>query len=518
MAWEPSGPTRQSPTPAGVDMEPYNEDLCNSDNLMYDETFRFSDDRGAMPTPTDGSHSASQAGSPTDGEMHCLRGAFIAVSWKQVVVWFTDKFTAHGIPRVFDDSYRLAFRLFWTALVVACAAFLLVGTVGIMIDYFDYPTVSNIEYEVEVERVFPKILVCPSTGFLTSETDRSVIFNSAGYNATAVPVWYTIAAFTSLGWPLISRIFGKANVSKYWSSIFIPVETGGACAVFNSNGEFKAPSAYSRLQLTLMLEPVHYANKYSLNPALVQGWYVAIVDQDVALSPGSITAHQFLLRPGDHAQVLLSKVITDQTDAQSPKFSCNETPGYDPAVCLDEESQALEVAQCGCTLHTSDAARNCYAMGLSDAELDARQSCSLQALTGNSAAITAKCLPACTTTRYERHISTGMFPSTASWNSFWSWFFPWRERQLVADGWLYPRDIQNLTYLREVTGHMAIGFQDLSVTTTRRELKYENWYSLLENVGGLWSFWMGFSIITFVELCLVPCVLMVRGCQNKKTD
>ena len=482
---------------------------------MYKEDLYHDDDMYSMPpvpTPDPRYQAAPEEAGPVEEEMKGAKKARIALSWDQAVIWLTDRFTAHGIPRIFDFDYALAFRLFWILLVLACGTFLLYGTINLLIEYFGYPNVSLIEYELETERRFPKVVICPTNSFLTSETNHSLLFESAGYNATAVPVWFTIASFSFSGTPAMRDLSGKTNVSQYWDPAFVPAGWGGACAVFNSNGDFVVTSALSTLMVLVALEPEYYANDYTLRPAPLQGWTVAIVEPEVEVNAFILGQEEVVAPPGYYTSLKVDKERIDQTDAQSPKFSCDEGTNYSFEVCLYQEAVEAEVEKCNCSFSATNGAQNCLALGLD------REDCIAAVWEAHSAAIHAACQPACTSTQYEVRSSAAFFISSVYFNGAFQTENYLRQLQLEQDGWAYPKYDTDLASVRETMGFVSIQFNDLSSTTTRRELKYSDWYNLFEKVGGLWSFWMGFSITTLIELCMVPLVLLLPVCQKRKTD
>lgn len=70
--------------------------------------------------------------------------------------------------------------------------------------------------------------------------------------------------------------------------------------------------------------------------------------------------------------------------------------------------------------------------------------------------------------------------------------------------------------LRQSVLMLSIGPSDIAKEQISIDLKYPDAFALISSIGGTWSFWLGFSIVTFAELFLTPLVVTIRLIRGKK--
>ncbi|XP_019640449.1 PREDICTED: degenerin-like protein asic-2 [Branchiostoma belcheri] len=85
-----------------------------------------------------------------DGNTSSLGGL-----WKN----FRENSSAHGIPRT-STATSMVRRVMWSLLFLGACAYFIFQFHGLMVKYFSYPVVTNVEILFEPEVTFPAVAVC----------------------------------------------------------------------------------------------------------------------------------------------------------------------------------------------------------------------------------------------------------------------------------------------------------------------------------------------------------------------
>ena len=451
----------------------------------------------------------------TAGDTHVkpavpARGARMT-AYDVFVDWFTDKFTGHAIPRALETEPPIVYRLFWIALVVACIVNLTYGTVAVIQEYFEFPVASSVSAQDVPQHDFPRVAICPSTSFISGSKPED-LYTKEGFARAAAPAWLTILGLEFDGEPHLWAP-GKEEVQGLIDNGTLEVrriqgDWGGACVVFNPGNTATSTSTFNTLSMQLSLDQYWFPHtSYGFGAPHV-GWTLIILPPGTSFTPAVNSENRFLIAPGSLQNIKIQPRRLDQTKRQrSGGFHCSDNTSYHRLRCLDEWMEYWQLRQCGCAEDSPTAEEYCYnsqSVDMPDAVKKMEQC--VEATYGREAEFLRQCEQRCVVDDYEYTHSTCAYPSYSVYQSHLNESIATVRTAAVKQFGFGDAVTQKNTYAyaRETVAAVQISFQTMTRQVTSMALVYGSWFVVFQKVGGLWSFWLGFSIITMVEIAFFP--------------
>ena len=134
--------------------------------------------------------------------------------------------------------------------------------------HVDGPSFTETEliYETEAVRVFPKLTICPSSGFRNGSEYWQLWHD---YGSVTPPVYQVVLNFQFWGETVITAL-SSDEVAQHCKPLFLPARWGGACTVFNEDGALRMSNAYGEMRMTLLVDPETYPLQWDMDVAFRQ--------------------------------------------------------------------------------------------------------------------------------------------------------------------------------------------------------------------------------------------------------
>lgn len=451
---------------------------------------------------------------------------------KYLEAWLTDDgFTGHGIPRLFEGP--MVARMIWFVLTCTALVFICHGTASAIDDYAGRPFVTSISLNVTDEIEFPAVTVCPSHQFRPGY-DPAQDLKSGAFREKACNASQYILDF-GFGDPITSNLRNEVGreanswstdnarkIEKHWQTHLIDsgVGFGGACATFNGDGTFVAKHVSDMLDVSLsVMTPC--SKTLSGEIPTNQGFVIILHDPSESGTEAVIRSSGIVLQPGTRTVVrFLTQTRTQTSNPIGPERLSCQGGSYRRGACFGDKLAKVQQELCGCSNPAPFDQPHVSCHAVTDRDTASR------CLRNHKAEIQKRssedCPDECSRMDYRCMESSCMHPSQAFVDTLWQYMITsplGQEANMSKDMPSGPEsEMFKMHQLRQSVLMLSIGPSDIAKEQISIDLKYPDAFALISSIGGTWSFWLGFSIVTFAELFLTPLVVTIRLIRGKKED
>ena len=434
---------------------------------------------------------------------------------KQLLLTFSENTSLHGVSRITNQRYSPWIRLAWISLFLLMVGTFLRLFAGTWINYFTYPTVTNVEYRTTDSIAFPSITICNSNAARYSAIVRD---NDALYAFTKsarakgnlpepeLPVDESAIDFVNVTYRVAhqpedmylecafdSQHQTPCNVSK---EVTCTAAANAFCHTFNSHQSIKSygqkvstrPGGNYGLYLLINIE--EYDHVFTVTNA--SGIQVLVHEPHVL---PNVKENGFAVSAGSETLVAVKKTVVKRLPepyAKSPNL-CENTysSGYQNALkyfshyslsaCLQECRIDNQLSWCGCSdhLYGGDNYTVCSYIQFINCSLPARAHYdadpSIEASCG--------CLPECEETLHDATVSSSVINNHI-------------KQKLVESSNVSRLNIQNFD--KNILS-LKIFFGEMRFTLIEQQSLYTA-ASLFGELGGQLGLCLGASLLTIAEL------------------
>lgn len=445
----------------------------------------------------------------------------------------TDGFTGHGIPRLFEG--RMIQRMFWFVLVCIALGFICDGTSSAISDYMNRPFATSIAINITDEIPFPAVTICPSHqlrpnynptsdlrtgGFRDKLCNASLYILDFGFGDSMTSKLRNEAGTANKSW----SIENARKVEEHWQFRLIASSSsygfGGSCATFNGNGQYMARAASEFLDVSLSVMTTCNKSVSGLPPE-DQGFVVLLHDPSEKGSEAILRSRGIVVGPRERSLIRFRPSRRTQTSEPiTPEGITCRGGSYRRDACLDEKKWKAERDLCGCASPppSENIGLSCYA----EVDAQAAHKC-LRAKGAEILSTSFKgCPDSCNKLDFPCTRSHFQYPSQEIADALWQYMTttPLGQEANLSKH-MTPNSVSEMMriqMLQQLVAKVLIGPSDISTEEISVDLKYPDISALLSSIGGCWGFWLGFSIVTFAELCLTPFVVADRLVRGRGKD
>ena len=480
-----------------------------------------------------------------------IKGQNLLKNIKTTFLTWSQSVTYHCFPKIFKEKTHLIMKFVWAGVFIGFLGMTSWILANIVIQYYQYSVVSNIQIVDESPNLFPTVTICDSNPFTTQYAENLIEYLAMNlYNITNPTYSEYSAVMDSLF--LYAKIyvnnpdFGDENRSKLGFDLSQIIQCKfdyvncslekdfhsffhfdyGNCFQFNSGLSLSNEAVSlksttysgSKYGLKVILGPLVNHNKYpmlyskSLKVFIKNQSQPLLSDFDDSLS----------IRPGDEASITIERTFTSKTSA--PYSNCITGNNYNSELFrfIIGSNKTYTRLECTALFFQRHIINSCQCFYTAYTMLYKSPPClnssHLSCLTTNmdfflkygtsTADYLIECPVECDTIKYETQLSNSEFPSL----EFYNLYKTSQEFEIIQS--TFNVNLSTHELAKEYMYALNVYYSSTSYTYIS-DSPQTTLYGLFSSLGGSLGMFLGLSVFSLIEVFEILFEILFVACFKK---